>query len=351
MPVKVPPQSTEASGRAAPDARTVPQRYVDELISGAQQLLSDGASIGDLKLVTGALKEMRYAFKLFAPYQGIRKVSTFGSARTRPGDRVFRLAEEFARRIADCGFMVITGAGPGIMEACQRGAGRDRSFGINIRLSHEQLANTVIYGDQKLVNFRYFFTRKLFFIKEADAVVLFPGGFGTHDEGYETLTLLQTGKTRPIPLVLLDRARGTYWKTWQRYVTDHLLRRGMISENDLALYKVTDDVETAVNEILGFYRVYHSSRYVKNQFVIRMRYRVPDSFVRDLTGEFRDILLDGEILQRAAFPEEKGDFEELPRLALHFDRVNFGRLRMLIDHLNTAPEDPGTERANPSPVQ
>jgi uncharacterized protein (TIGR00730 family) len=182
-----------------------------------------------LKVATGALKEMRYAFKLFAPYRNIRKVSTFGSARTQTGDPVFRLAEHFAARIADCGYMVITGAGPGIMEACQRGAGRDRSFGINIRLPFEQSANVIIHGDPKLMHFKYFFTRKLFFIKEADAVVLFPGGFGTHDECYETLTLVQTGKAALIPVVFIDKPGGEYWRHWADYVAAHLLSAGLIS--------------------------------------------------------------------------------------------------------------------------
>ncbi len=342
MPTKA---SASDSGvpAAGPSVQTdTPQRrYLDELIATVKRLENDGASVGDLKIATGALKEMRYAFKLFAPYRNVRKVSTFGSARTQTGDPVFQLAERFATRIADCGYMVITGAGPGIMEACQRGAGRDRSFGINIRLPFEQMPNTVIHGDPKLMNFKYFFTRKLFFIKEADAVVLFPGGFGTHDEGFETLTLLQTGKTKPIPLVLLDRPRGTYWKTWQRYVEDHILRRGMVSADDLALYKVTDNVETAVNEIATFYRVYHSSRYVGPRLVIRLMRPLPDHFVQQLTAEFSDIITDGALEQRAAFAVERTDTEifHLPRLVFRFDRVHFGRLRQLIDRLNAAPTE------------
>jgi len=318
------------------------QHYVDELIAMAQQLCSDGASVGDLKIATGTLREMRAAFKMFAPYRGVRKVSTFGSARTESGDPVFTLAEQFARCIADCGYMVITGAGPGIMEACQRGAGRERSFGINIRLPQEQSANTVISGDHKFMHFRYFFTRKLFFLKEADAVVLFPGGFGTHDEGFETLTLLQTGKTRPVPLILLDRPRGTYWKTWQRYVEDHILRRGMIATEDLALYKVTDNVEAAVDEIVGFYRVYHSSRYVRDRLVIRLLRPLPDAYVRELATEFQDIIVDGVLEQRAAFPAERDDPEvfHLPRLSCRFNRRHYGRLRVLIDRINTAPVAP-----------
>jgi len=316
------------------------ERLVSDLIATAQQLLADGASVGDLKITAGALQEMRAAFKMFAPYRAARKVSTFGSARTREGDPVFALAEAFARQMAECGYMIITGAGPGIMEACQRGAGRARSFGINIRLPFEQEPNRIIRGDPKQMDFRYFFARKLFFLKEADAVVLFPGGFGTHDEGFETLTLLQTGKTRPVPLVLLDRPRGTYWKTWQRYVEDHLLRRGMITREDLALYRVTDSVQGAVDEIVNFYRVYHSSRYVRDWFVVRLTRPLPDVYVAALAEEFRDIIRDGRIEQRRAFAVERGDREvfHLPRLALRFNRVGFGRLRQFLNAVNAAPE-------------
>jgi uncharacterized protein (TIGR00730 family) len=329
--------STAATGPSGVGAAQ--QHYVDELVAVAQQLLSDGTAVGDLKIATGALKEMRHAFKVFSAYRGVRKVSIFGSARTQTGDPVFQLAEEFSRRIADCGFMVITGAGPGIMEACQRGAGRARSFGVNIRLPQEQSANTVIQGDPKLMTFRYFFARKLFFLKEADAVVLFPGGFGTHDEGFETLTLLQTGKTRPIPLVLLDRPRGTYWKTWQRYVEDHILRRGMVAREDLALYTVTDNVDAAVNEIRGYYRLYHSSRFVGERFVIRLLRPLPEDYVRALTAEFRSITRDGVLEQRPALSMERDEPEiwHLPRLVLRFDRLHFGRLRQLIDRINVAP--------------
>ncbi|MBI4518411.1 MAG: LOG family protein [Deltaproteobacteria bacterium] len=316
------------------------QRYVEAIAATAQQLLADGATIGDLKIATTTIKEMRDAFRMFAPYRGVRKVSTFGSARTQAGDPTFRLAEAFARQIADAGFMVITGAGGGIMEACQRGAGRQRSFGVNIRLPFEQEPNPSIRGDTKLMEFKYFFTRKLFFLKEAHAVVLFPGGFGTHDEGFETLTLLQTGKNQPLPLVLLDRPRGTYWKTWQRYVEEHILRRGMISRDDLALYLVTDNVAAAVDEITNFYRVYHSSRYVKDMLVIRLNRPLPESFVSQLNREFSDIVTSGAVAQRAAFPVERNQPEiwQLPRLALPFTRTRFGRLRQLIDRINQAPE-------------
>jgi uncharacterized protein (TIGR00730 family) len=337
MTMKVPVHTPRsAQTRSLEATRRAQQRYVDALIATAQKLLSDDATVGDLKIASGALQEMREAFKVFAPYRSVRKVSTFGSARTQTGDPVFKLAEEFARRVADCGYMIITGAGPGIMEACQRGAGRERSFGINIRLPYEQSANSVIEGDPKLVTFRYFFTRKLFFLKEADAVVLFPGGFGTHDEGFETLTLLQTGKTRPVPIVFLDRPRGTYWKTWQRYVEDHILRRGMIAPEDLSLYAVTDNVDTAISEIMNFYRVYHSSRYVRDRFVIRIARPLPESLVRALGMEFRDIIDNGALEQRAAFALERNEAEifHLPRLTFRFHPVHFGRLRILINRIN-----------------
>lgn len=316
------------------------QRLIAEMTATAQGLGEDGASIGDLKIVNAALRELRSAFKLFAPYRHIRKVSTFGSARSRAGDPTFRLAEQFARRIADAGFMVITGAGGGIMEACQRGAGRERSFGVNITLPFEQQPNPVIHGDAKLMSFKYFFTRKLFFIKEAHAVVLFPGGFGTHDEGFEVLTLLQTGKSQPMPLVLLDIPRGTYWKTWQHYVHDHLLRRGLISEHDLALFKVTDSVEAAVNEITSYYLIYHSARYVRDLLVLRLQHRLSEARVAELGAEFADITSGEGIVQRGAFPVERDDpaILHLPRLVFRFNRANFGRLRVLIDRINTAPE-------------
>jgi len=320
--------------------RAAQQAYVDALARTAQDLLADDASVGDLKIAAGALREMRSAFKMFAPYRNVRKVSTFGSARTQRGDPVFRLAEEFARQIADRGFMVITGAGPGIMEACQRGAGRERSFGVNIRLPTEQATNVVIGGDPKLMQFRYFFTRKLFFLKEADAIVLFPGGFGTLDEGFETLTLLQTGKTQPVPLVLLDHPHGTCWTVWQDYVEGQLLARGMIAPGDLSLYRVTDRVDVAVQEIVDFYHVYHSARYVRDLLVMRVLRRLPEDYVRQLTDEFRDIIVGGGITQRDAFAVEADAPEilHLPRLALRFDRVHFGRLRRLIDRVNAAPE-------------
>ncbi|MEO8603484.1 MAG: LOG family protein [bacterium] len=312
------------------------QRLVDEMLATARALEPSGANIGELKLVTRALEELRAGFEMFAPYREVRKVSTFGSARTLENDPYFRLAEQFSRVIADAGFMVITGAGGGIMEAAQRGAGRERSFGVNIRLPFEQHANPIIHGDPKLRSFNYFFTRKLFFVLESSAVVLFPGGFGTHDEGYETLTLIQTGKCQMMPVVFLDQPRGTYWKTWQRYVEVHLLRRGMIAPEDLRLFLVTDDCGRAVEEITRFYRVYHSSRYVEEQLVVRTLTAVPAPRLAELSAEFADIITSGAIAACQPFAAERDEPRtlHLPRIAFHFDRHHYGRLRMLIDRIN-----------------
>jgi len=314
------------------------QSLVDDLLATARALEPSGASVGELKLVARALEELRAGFEMFAPYRGVRKVATFGSARTLENDPYFRTAEQFARAIADAGFMVITGAGGGIMEACQRGAGRERSFGVNIRLPFEQQANAVIHGDPKLRSFNYFFTRKLFFVLESSAVILFPGGFGTHDEGFETLTLIQTGKCQMMPLVLLDQPGGTYWKTWHRYVEEHLLRRGMIAPEDLHLYLVTDDCARAVDEITRFYRVYHSSRYIEDLLVVRTLVALPEPLLAELSTEFADIIQDGAIATCAAFPVERDDPTtlHLPRVAFRFDRRHYGRLRMLIDRINAS---------------
>jgi len=312
------------------------EQYVREILLTVMRLVRDQASVGDLKVINTALKEMRYAFKVFAPYRHIRKVSTFGSARTKETAATYKQAREFAERICREGFMLLTGAGGGIMRACQEGSGRERSFGVNIRLPWEQSPNEFIDRDPKLVSFKYFFTRKLIFIKEADAIVLFPGGFGTHDEGFESLTLVQTGKSRPLPIVFLDAPRGTYWKTWKRYVEDHLLRRGLISAEDMGLFKVTDKIDEAVAEIRGFYRVYHSSRYVGDRFVIRLNAALSSEMVAALNRDFADILLDGvfEVGEALAGEEGEPELAHLPRLVFRFNRLRFGRLRAMIDRIN-----------------
>lgn len=319
------------------DSLSKDEAYVREIVETALKLLKDGTGTGDLKLLNAALRELRYAFKVFAPYRQVRKVSAFGSARTPATSPAYKTAKEFSRQIADRGYMVVTGGGDGIMRACQEGAGRERSFGANIRLPFEQEANEFILNDPKLVTFRYFFTRKLIFVKEADAVVLFPGGFGTHDEGFEVMTLVQTGKSRPLPIVFVDAPRGTFWKTWLRYVHDHLLRNALISADDLSLFKVTDSVDEAVEEVVGFYRVYHSSRFVGHDFVMRLTRPVAPEVIERLTDDFQDILLGGRIVQTQALPEEheqEPELDGLPRLVFRIVRGRAGRLRQLIDRLN-----------------
>ena len=317
-------------------ALTLEQRYVREAMETLVKLLRDGTRLGDVKLLNAALRELRYAFKVFAPYRGVRKVSVFGSARTKPTEAAYRVAVDFSRLITAQDYMVITGAGSGIMAAAQEGAGAERSFGVNIRLPFEQEANEFILKDPKLTTFRYFFTRKLMFIKEADAAALFPGGFGTLDEGYECLTLVQTGKTKPMPIVFVDAPRGTYWKTWKRYVEDHLLRQKLISPDDMSLFKVTSSVEEAVAEITGFYRVYHSSRTVGRNLVIRLNTKLDERLVARINEDFRDILVGAEAVQTKALAEEEDEpaLAALPRLVLPYDRTHFGRLRQLIDRVN-----------------
>jgi uncharacterized protein (TIGR00730 family) len=312
------------------------EQLVQQLRETADKLLRDAAARGDVKLLNTALKELRYAFKVFAPYRNLRKVTVFGSARLAPADSSYAAAVEFGRRIAEAGWMVITGAASGIMEAGHVGAGRDKSIGVNILLPFEQEANPVIRGDQKLMHLKYFFTRKLLFVKESDAVALFPGGFGTQDEGFEVLTLVQTGKSQLFPIVMVDAPGGDYWLHWQKFVTDVLLPRGLISPADLALFKVTDSVDEALEEVLGFYRVYHSMRYVAGDLVLRLKYSPSGELLERIRTEFRDIAVSGTFELTGALPAEANDVEirDLPRLRFRFDRKSLGRLRMLVDLIN-----------------
>jgi hypothetical protein len=309
----------------------------EDIIETALRLLDEKMDRRDIRVIASAVKELRYSSKVFAPYRGRRKVTVFGSARTRPDQVEYQQAVEFGKAIVKRGFMVITGGGEGIMGAAQRGAGRGDSFGLNIRLPFEQEPNEEIAGDKKLVSFKYFFTRKLCFMKESDAIALFPGGFGTHDEGFEVLTLVQTGKGRPMPIVFVDSPRGTFWKTWLRYVHDHLLRHNLISRDDLALFKVTTSVEEAVGEVTGFYRVYHSSRMVGPDFVVRLTRPLRPALVKGLSRDFKDILFTGEIVQTDALPaerEQEPELDGLSRLVFRLVQGRAGRLRQLIDRLN-----------------
>jgi uncharacterized protein (TIGR00730 family) len=310
---------------------------VEDIIENALKLLRDVQDRGDVKVIQTAIRELRFSFKLFAPFAQTRKVTIFGSARTLPTKIEYQQAVDFARKMAAAGFMVITGAGPGIMHAGHEGAGPDKSFGVNIRLPWEQSANAIMLKDKKLITFKYFFTRKLIFIRHSDAIALFPGGFGTLDEGYEALTLMQTGKSQIMPLVLIDRPGGTYWKTWDKNMREHLLRNHLISQEDLYLYQITDDADQAVKWITRFYRNFHSTRFVKELFVIRLKYPPPLSAIQALNEDFSDIISGEKIHAIEATPEEREDNDvvDLPRIAFGFDRRNYGRLRQLIDVLNS----------------
>ena len=316
------------------------QDLIGDIIMTALRTVRDGSTRGDLKILAASLREMRYAFNTFRPYGASRKVTVFGSARTRPEDPEYIQAKIFAQKMVEKGYMVITGAGPGIMEAAQAGAGRDNSFGVNIKLPFEQHANPYIDGDPKLINFRFFFTRKLCFVKEASAVAIFPGGFGTHDELFETLTLIQTGKSTIFPIVFIDKKGGDYWREWAGYLVSHLLSQKLISEDDMHLFKIVDDPQWAADEIANFYSRYHSSRYVKDNLVIRMLTRLSKETIEHLNASFNSILLPGKgrIVECDPYPEEGNEPElmALPRLSLPFNRRAFGKLRLLIDEINRA---------------
>lgn len=313
------------------------ETQVADIIENALKILTDVKDTGDVRVIQTALRELRYAFRIFAPYAHKRKVTIFGSARTAPTKPEYQQAVEFARKISAAGFMVITGAGPGIMQAGHEGAGPENSFGVNIRLPWEQSANPVIAEDKKLITFKYFFTRKLIFIRHSDAIVLFPGGFGTMDEGYEAITLMQTGKSQLMPLVLVDKQGGTYWKTWDKNVQEHLLRGKLISPDDLHLYQITDSADEAVKIIARFYRNYDSTRFVRERFVIRLKNAPSPSALVALNEDFADIIVEGKIEVIPPTPEETedGDRLDLARIAFVFNRRDYGRVRQLIDVLNS----------------
>ncbi len=289
----------------------------------------------DFKILHGALVDMEQAFLALHPYRHTRKIAIFGSARLAPTTEEYKMARTFAQMIAAQGYMVITGAGPGIMQAGNEGAGAEHSIGLNIMLPFEQGSNPFIENDPKLVNFKYFFTRKLFFLKESDAIALFPGGFGTQDEAFECITLGQTGKTVPVPMVLIDKPGGSYWRDWSTYIENQLLRNGLISPGDTSLYTVTDRLDVALNAISSFYQVYHSNRYVDEQLVIRLRCDLSDAAVAELNERFSDILVKGTIRKSRALPEESRDETfDLPRLVLYFNQRDLGRLFEMIRAIN-----------------
>jgi len=313
----------------------VDARSTFELLVTAIRMASEPLSRLDRKLINASVKEMRYAFNVFSKYRDRKKVSVFGSARTPPSDANYLLAKELGQRMAAVGWMVVTGAGPGIMSGANEGAGQESSFGVNIVLPFEAKPNPFIASDPKLINFKYFFTRKLMFIKEADAFVLFPGGFGTLDELFELLTLSQTGKSDLHPIVMLEARGAGYWPEIDRTLKNALLTHGYIDREDVGLYHMTESIDDAIDHILGFYRIYHSQRYVDGKLVLRLKIDVPDEKVAQLSQEFSDILRRPiERTTASSGERQDGDVPELPRLRLDFDRSHFGRLRQLIDRLN-----------------
>ncbi len=314
---------------------------VAEIVANGLKLLRDRTNRGDIKLIDRAAKEFRYAMKVFAPYRHVRKVSIFGSARTLESHADYRMAAEFGKTMALAGWMVITGAGGGIMAAGHGGAGAEPSFGLNISLPFEQAANEHILDDPKLINFKYFFTRKLMFVRSSHAIALFPGGFGTMDEGFEVLTLIQTGKAVPMPIVMVEPEGSTFWADWQTYVENNLLGRNLISRNDLRLYKVTNSVAEAVEEVRHFYANYHSIRYTRNSAVLRLHREPTQRQCEELNATFAD-LCGGTADFRASGPlkveRNEPDLRHLPRLVFNFNRRDYGGIRRLIDHLNNLPE-------------
>jgi hypothetical protein len=311
--------------------------YVREMIIASLKAGQEDDESADLKLMNTTLKEMRFTSKVFGPYRNVRKVTVFGSARTQPGDPVYEMAKLFGEKLAEEGYMVITGGGGGIMQAANEGAGSEHSFGVNIRLPFEGKPNPVIEGNPRQITYKYFFNRKVAFLKEADAVALFPGGFGTLDEAMETLTLVQTGKRNPLPLVLIDNPDCSYWIHLIKLLEEELLARNYICQSDFSLFERVCSVDAAVEKIKHFYHRYHSMRYVNGDLVIRLTSQLSSNDIRKLTDKFHDILLPrGSIRASGALDAEidDADIVHLPRLVIDFNRKDFGRLRSLIDSIN-----------------
>ena len=331
----------EVLDQVCPDASASDRRQMRQLMYTAVLVAQDQPSTLNLKIMNRALRELRRGFNTFAPWSDFRKIAVFGSARTQPGDVHYEMAVDCAQSLVDAGFMVVTGAGPGVMEAANKGAGIDHSFGVNILLPFEAEPNPYIDPADKLVNFKYFFTRKVVFVKETDGVILFPGGYGTQDEGFETLTLVQTGKTDPRPIVMIEDEGSSYWEDWDRYVRTALLERGLISPDDLDLYTIVNDPAEAVVHVAHFYRNFHSIRYIEGNLVIRLRHPNSDLLVEELNDEYVDIIESGRIeavdmdLSEANEPYAR----DLHRLKMHFDQRHLGRLRGMIDRLNDSVSD------------
>ena len=320
----------EEAGKS-PDADLLTQ-----MITTVLKLQDEKVDRGDLKILNTTLKELRWAFRVFRPYRATRKVSIFGSARTRANQPAYQAAKQFGKLIAESGWMVITGGSTGIMHAGNEGAGLEQSFGANIKLPFEQAANPVLANDRKLINFKYFFTRKLIFIKESDAICLFPGGFGTLDEGFEVLTLVQTGKMMPRPVVLVDSKSGSYWRSWLTFIKKALVGNGMIDHADMNLFQIAKNPKEARDIIIHFYRVFHSMRFVGDYLVLRLQKELQQTDFKRLNADFKDITLKGKIEPTSALSAEASEpnLAHLPRLMFRFDRKSYGRLKQMIDRIN-----------------
>jgi hypothetical protein len=310
---------------------------VRDIILAALKAGQENSGRMDLKIMNTTLKEMRFTAKVFNPYRGVRKVATFGSARTGPDEPIYHMARDLGRGLAGAGYMVITGGGPGIMQAVNEGAGTDSSFGVNIRLPFEQIQNPIVRGNPKSITYKYFFNRKIAFLKESDAVILFPGGFGTLDEAMESLTLVQTGKRAPLPLVLVDTPGGTYWRHWVNFVKKGLMDHGFITPDDMALFDMVDSADEAVERVKHFYRNYQSLRYVGEKLVLRLNRKIAQEEAEALRARFKDILIPGGDIRPSGPLEQEADepgISHLPRVVVDFNRRDFGGLRKLIDAIN-----------------
>lgn len=318
------------------DPKSFEGGLIAQQIQTSLKLMTEGHHTGQLKLITRALKEMRYAYRIFNEYKGGMRISIFGSARTPEEHPDYIAAADFSRRMADLGWMCITGAANGIMKAGLMGQRPEGMFGLSIRLPFEIPTNAFVDGDPKLITFRYFFTRKLMFMSHSDAVAVFPGGVGTLDELFEMLTLMQTGKSNIIPVVLVEGEGGSYWKNWNHYVENNLLANGWISAEDEHFYYLASSVEDAKNHVQRFYSRFHSYRYVKDNIVIRIKSPLTAEALVDLNRRFKGLVKSGEIVQREPFEEEEGECEGMMRLVFCHTRRDFGALRALIDHVNDA---------------
>jgi uncharacterized protein (TIGR00730 family) len=309
---------------------------VGELITSAVKIGLESEDFYDLRLMNTALKEMRYASRVFSAYRDTRKVLIFGSARSKPSSPEYRMARSFAAKMCKKGFMAVTGGGPGVMEAGNRGAPEGMDFALNIRLPFEQKPNPYVSANDKLINFKYFFTRKLFFVKETDATAVFPGGFGTLDECFEMLTLVQTGKAKPRPIVLMEPPGSQFWKECLTFTRRQLSGGGYISPDDSHLYTVASTVDEGVKYIETFYRVYHSMRFDEQWTIIRCVTAPSDAKINALNRKFGDLLTDGSIERSLPTEHElkNNEYPHLPRIRFNFNRRNYGRLYALIHELN-----------------